>query len=436
MHSLYNPNKSIAFIKYICFRKNGEILNNIIKNINYFYNREIIYNILIYNDEDNNFSSYGGLDKKKSSIIIQLINYLKKGVEGIKEVFCEYIINYKNEELLINENTFNIFCSEFVFNDEKIFDKFCVISSHILKEYKFENCMLNNSKSFIFRVSSAKGVLNNSLITLNVADKDAIISKFNKVIKNIQLNIITSTSVKINLITFIFDFMSLTRGNELLNNLKSIKYFIFLKNAFYNSKNDIIQSLIINKINLLLQEGINSNSQNYKWFQEFFITNGFINEALNVKNIIHSNYGICSESLYIHIGIIFDLLIKNISDFLENNNILKKMEKLYNKEFKNYIEKMNKPIFEINNSLNLSQFLNKNFEGENELKVDEISDIPNEANNQRGGKSIFDLTETSFIRKNSMNFQLKEILSISQDDKSFSNEDDVKNMIQSFEKNK
>ena len=436
MHSLYNPNKSIAFIKYICFRKNGEILNNIIKNINYFYNREIIYNILIYNDEDNNFSSYGGLDKKKSSIIIQLINYLKKGVEGIKEVFCEYIINYKNEELLINENTFNIFCSEFVFNDEKIFDKFCVISSHILKEYKFENCMLNNSKSFIFRVSSAKGVLNNSLITLNVADKDAIISKFNKVIKNIQLNIITSTSVKINLITFIFDFMSLTRGNELLNNLKSIKYFIFLKNAFYNSKNDIIQSLIINKINLLLQEGINSNSQNYKWFQEFFITNGFINEALNVKNIIHSNYGICSESLYIHIGIIFDLLIKNISDFLENNNILKKMEKLYNKEFKNYIERMNKPIFEINNSLNLSQFLNKNFEGENELKVDEISDIPNEANNQRGGKSIFDLTETSFIRKNSMNFQLKEVLSISQDDKSFSNEDDVKNMIQSFEKNK
>ena len=436
MHSLYNPNKSIAFIKYICFRKNGEILNNIIKNINYFYNREIIYNILIYNDEDNNFSSYGGLDKKKSSIIIQLINYLKKGVEGIKEVFCEYIINYKNEELLINENTFNIFCSEFVFNDEKIFDKFCVISSHILKEYKFENCMLNNSKSFIFRVSSAKGVLNNSLITLNVADKDAIISKFNKVIKNIQLNIITSTSVKINLITFIFDFMSLTRGNELLNNLKSIKYFIFLKNAFYNSKNDIIQSLIINKINLLLQEGINSNSQNYKWFQEFFITNGFINEALNVKNIIHSNYGICSESLYIHIGIIFDLLIKNISDFLENNNILKKMEKLYNKEFKNYIERMNKPIFEINNSLNLSQFLNKNFEGENELKVDEISDITNEANNQRGGKSIFDLTETSFIRKNSMNFQLKEILSISQDDKSFSNEDDVKNMIQSFEKNK
>ena len=113
---------------------------------------------------------------------------------------------------------------------------------------------------------------------------------------------------------------------------------------------------------------------------------------------------------------------------------MKKIEKFYNKEFKHYIERMNKSIFEINNSLNLSQFLNKNYEGENELKVDEISDIQTEINNQKGMKNIFDLTETSFIKKNSMNFQLKEILSISQDDKSFSNEDDVKNMIQSFDK--
>ena len=51
--------------------------------------------------------------------------------------------------------------------------------------------------------------------------------------------------------------------------------------------------------------------------------------------------------------------------------------------------------------------------------MDEISDIPGECNIPKGGKSIFDLTETSFIKKNSMNLQLKEILSISQDDKSF-----------------
>ena len=109
MHSLYSPGKSINFIKYMCFRKNGEILNNMINKIKYFYFQEIIYNLLIYNDEENNFSAFGGLEKKKSNIIIQLINSLKMGVEGIKEIFCEYIIHYKNEDLLINENVFSVF---------------------------------------------------------------------------------------------------------------------------------------------------------------------------------------------------------------------------------------------------------------------------------------------------------------------------------------
>ena len=424
MHSLYSPFKSIFLIKYICFRKNGEILNNMIKKIKYFYFQELVYDILIYNDEDKNFATFGGLEKKKTNIIMQLINYLKMGVEGIKEVFCEYIINYKNEELLINENTFNKFCSEFVFNNEAIFDKFCIISSHILKEYKYENCMLSNSKSFIYRASSAKGFLNSSLITLNVTDKEGIILKFNNIIKNIQLNIISSTSTKINLLTFIFDFMSLTRGKELLNNLKSINYFVFIQKLFFSSKNDIIQSIIINKINLLLQDNISSN---YSWFSELLVNNEFITEALNIKNKAHSNYGICSNSLFIHLATIFNILIKNLTDFLSNNNLLKKVEKFYNKEFKNYVERMNKSIYETNNnSLNLSLFFSKNFENENELKVDEISEPQVVTSNSKGVKGVFDLTETSFIRKNSTNFQLKELLSISQDDKFFSNEDEEK----------
>ena len=433
MHSLYSPNKSIAFMKYICFRKNGEILNNIIKKINYFYFQEIIYEILIFNDEENNFNLYGGLDKKKSNIIMQLIANLKLGIEGVKEVFCEYIINYKNEELLINESTFNKFCSEFVYNNEVIFDRFCIISSHILKEYKFENCMINNSKSLIFRVSSAKGVLNNSLISLNVTDKDAIISKFNKIIKNIQLNIISSTSTKINLLTFIFDFMSLTRGMELLNNLKSIKYFLFLKKTFFTSKNDIIQSIIINKINLLLNDNTppqNTNLNN-KWFYELFISNGFIMDAFNIRTKSNSNYGLCSESLYIHLAVIFEILIKHLTDFLSNYNYLKKVENFYNKEFKNYLERMNKSIYEINNSLNLSQIFNN----ENELKVDEIPDTPSGSTNvnAKGIKGVFDLTETSFIKKHSINLSIKEILPNEQEDKFITNDDEVeKKMIQSL----
>lgn len=435
MHSLYSPNKSVCLLKYILFRKNGEILNNILKKIKYFYFQEIIYEILIYNDEENNFALYGGLDKKKASIILSLINYLKLGIEGVKEVFCEFILNYKNEELLINENTFNKFCSEFVFNNESIFDKFCVISSHILKEYKFENCMLNNSKSFIFRASSSKGILNNSIITLNVADKDVIISKFNKIIKNIQLNILNTTSTKINLLNFISDFMSLTRGNELLNSLKSIKYFLFIKQNFFKSKNDIVQSIIINNINLLLKDGVSNN----KWFSEIFINNGFITDALNIKNKIHSKYGLCSESLYIHIAIIFDILVKNLSDFLSSNNLLKKVEHFYEKEFKNYIERMNKSIYEPSNSLNLSQILNKNFENESELKVDEISDTQNLNSSVKGMKNVFDLTETSFIKKHSINLlTIKEILPNNQGEKDFiTNDDEVeKKMIQSLEEKK
>jgi hypothetical protein len=284
--------------------------------------------------------------------------------------------------------------------------------------------MLNNSKSFIYRASSAKGFLNSSLITLNVTDKEGIILKFNNIIKNIQLNIISSTSTKINLLTFIFDFMSLTRGKELLNNLKSINYFVFIKKLFFSSKNDIIQSIIINKINLLLQDNISSN---YSWFSELLVNNEFITEALNIKNKAHSNYGICSNSLFIHLATIFNILIKNLTDFLSNNNLLKKVEKFYNKEFKNYVERMNKSIYETNNnSLNLSLFFSKNFENENELKVDEISEPQVVTSNSKGVKGVFDLTETSFIRKNSTNFQLKELLSISQDDKFFSNEDEEK----------
>ena len=433
MHSLYSPNKSIILMKYICFRKNGDILNNMIKKIKYFYFQEIIYDILIYNDEENSFNIFGGLDKKKTNIIMQLISYLKIGVEGIKEIFCEYIINYKNEELLINESSFNKFCSEFVFNNEAIFDKFCLISSYILKEYKFENCKFNNSKSFIFRVPSTKGVLNNSLISLNVADKDLIILKFNKIIKNIKLNILTSTSTKINLLTFIFEFISLTRGSELLINLKSIKYFLFAKNTFFYSKNDIIQNIIINTINLLVKDGTTSITANYNWFLEFFINNGFINSALNVKNQFHSNFGLCSESLYIHIAIIFDILIKNLSTFLLNNNLLNKVENFYNKDCKNYIERMNKSIYEVNNSLNLSQIFNKNFENENGLKVDEVPDINGVNTSIKGIKGVFDLTETSFMKKHSINLSIKEILLNEQEDKFISNEDEVeKKMIQSL----
>ena len=436
MHSLYSPNKSIILLKYILFRKNSEILNNIIKNIKYFYFQEILYEILIFNDEDNNLSINGTFEKKKINIIINLMNNLKNNVDGIKEVICDYIINCKNEELLINENTLNKCFSDCLFNNESILDKFCVISSHILKEYKYENYVLNNnnSKSYYFK-NSSKCILNNSVISLNIADKDIIISKFNKIIKNFELNVLKSTLSKINFLSFVFDFISLTRGNELLNNLKSIKYFSFLKNIFYESKNDIVQTIIINEINLLTKDSQAINNNN-NWFNELFINNGFIEEALNIKNISYSNYGICSNNLFIHISIIFDILIKNLSEFLSNNNIYQKVQNFYEKEIKKYLERMNKPIYEVSNSFNLSQILNKNFDNENELKVDEVDNIEPNNNtnvNLKNSKATFYLTEESYIKKHNLNSSTKESISGNND-----NNDGTKlffdeNLVQSIE---
>ena len=91
-----------------------------------------------------------------------------------------------------------------------------------------------------------------------------------------------------------------------------------------------------------------------------------------------------------------------------------------------------------NNSLNLSQILNKNFDSENDLKVDEISDTQGVSSCVKNKKNVFDLTETSFIKKHSMNnIIIKEILPIGQEDKFLTNDDEVeKKMIQSLEEKK
>ena len=100
---------------------------------------------------------------------------------------------------------------------------------------------------------------------------------------------------------------------------------------------------------------------------------------------------------------------------------------------------MNKTIYEPSNSLNLSQILNKNFDNESELKVDEIQDTQNLNSSVKNMKNVFDLTETSFIKKHSINLlTIKEILPNSQGEKDFiTNDDEVeKKMIQSLEEKK
>ena len=54
LHSLYNPNKSNAFINYICFKKPNDLISNFWNKIQFFYFQEIIYDILMFCEEDNN----------------------------------------------------------------------------------------------------------------------------------------------------------------------------------------------------------------------------------------------------------------------------------------------------------------------------------------------------------------------------------------------
>ena len=75
-----------------------------------------------------------------------------------------------------------------------------------------------------------------------------LIGKINSAIKEINLDYFKSTNSKIIFITFISDFMTITRCQEFLDNLINKNYFIFFKNLFFSSKNDIVQSIFINCI--------------------------------------------------------------------------------------------------------------------------------------------------------------------------------------------
>ena len=97
---------------------------------------------------------------------------------------------------------------------------------------------------------------------------------------------------------------------------------------------------------------------------------------------------------------------------------------------------MNKPIYEVSNSFNLSQILNKNFDNENELKVDEVDNIEPNNNtnvNLKNSKATFYLTEESYIKKHNLNSSTKESISGNND-----NNDGTKlffdeNLVQSIE---
>ena len=92
----------------------------------------------MYCEEDNNQNNK--LDLIKTNILTKLITTMKTQPEGIKDILCDYASNCKSVESLVNENFITKLCTTFAtVTNEKILENFCIVTSHIIKNYKNDN---------------------------------------------------------------------------------------------------------------------------------------------------------------------------------------------------------------------------------------------------------------------------------------------------------
>ena len=426
LHSLYSPNKSSVYISYICLKKPIDIISNFWNKIQFLHYQEIIYDILMYCEEETNQNQNKQLDLIKSNILIKLITTMKTQHEGIRDIFCDYILNCKNVESLVNENFISKLSLGFIAcnNNEKLLENFCIVTGQILKLYKSDN--FSGSKNM--KGGFVNNFLNSSLGILNFADNDLLVSKINSVIKEMNLEYFKSTQAKIILINFIYDFMTLTRCTEFLENLVTINYFKFFQKLFFSSTNDIIQTLYISTIQLLIED------TNEKWLSEILIKNNFLETALNInysstdKN--NTYFGIKDSTLYIHLSEIFGKLVRNvnINEFLQKNNLFEKINNIYNTTYKTYVERMEQTICNFKcNSLYLP--------AEDSIKVDEIAekgDIKTLNDFNRFNNNIFKRNSFSSNVKKELFFDGQPEGVIEKKEDNFYDDNENKNIIQDF----
>ena len=429
LHSLYSPNKSNVFINYLCYKKPNDIISNFWNKIQFFYFQEMIYDILMYCEEENNQNNK--LDLIKNNILAKLVITMKTQPEGIKDILCDYASNCKGVESLVNENFISKLSSAFASsNNEKILENFCVVTSHIIKLYKNDNFSSSKNLKPFEKNNIYNNFLNNSLGILNLGDNDMLIGKINSVLKEMNLEYFKSTNSKITFISFIYDFMGITRSPEFLENLINIHYFSFIKNEFFSSKNDIMQSIYLNIIQLIIEDS------NEKWLNELLFKNNFIEQALsiNYNDLNSSNFGLKNNQLYIHLSEIFDTLIKNtfVNEFLKKNNLYEKINNTFNNVYKNYVERMEKTICNYKcNSLYLP--------AEDSLRVDEIAekgDIKNIGEFNRFNNNIFKKNSFSSSVKKDIFFDGQPEGDIEKDiekrEDNFYDDNENKNIIQDF----
>ena len=425
LHSLYSPNKSSVYISYICFKKPIDIISNFWNKIQFFHYQEIIYDILMYCEDETNQNQNKQLDIIKTNILTKLINAMKSQSEGIKDIFCDYILNCKGAESLVNENFLSKLTSAFISsNNEKILENFCIVTGQVLKLYKNDN--FSGSKNL--KGGFINNFLNSSLGILNFGDSDLLVGKIISIIKEMNLENFKSTQAKIILINFIYDFMTLTRCNEFLENLININFFKFFQNLFFSSKNDIIQSIYISTIQLLIED------TNEKWITEILIKNNFLQQALSINynplDLNNISFGIKENTLYIHLSEIFGILVKNVfmNEILQKNNLFEKINNIYNTTYKIYVERMEQTICNFKcNSLYLP--------AEDSIKVDEIAekgDIKTINDFNRFNNNIFKRNSFSSNVKKELFFDGQPEGVIEKKEDNFYDDNENKNIIQDF----
>ena len=425
LHSLYNPNKSNVYISYICFKKPNDFLTVFWNKIQFLHYQEIIYDILTYCEEETNQNQNKQLDIIKNNILIKLITTMKTQSEGIKDIFCDYILNCKNVESLVNENFISKLSAMFISsNNEKILENFCIVTGQIIKLYKNDN--FSGSKNL--KGNFINNFLNSSLGILNFTDTDLLVGKINSIIKEMNLEYFKSTQAKIIFINFIYDFMTLTRCTELFENLININFFNFFQNLFFTSKNDIVQSIYISTIQLLIED------TNEKWLIEILIKNNFIEKALNINynssDLNNTSFGIKDNTLYIHLSEIFGILIKNvfINEILQKNHFFEKISNIYNTTYKTYVERMEQTICNFKcNSLYLP--------AEDSIKVDEIvekGDVKTINDFNRFNNNIFKRNSFSSNVKKELFFDGQPEGVIEKKEDNFYDDNENKNIIQDF----
>ena len=156
--------------------------------IQFFYFQEMIYDILMYCEEENNQNNK--LNLIKNNILSKLIMIMKTQPEGIKDILCDYASNCKGVESLVNENFISKLCSAFALsNNEKILENFCVVTSHIIKLQKNDNFSSSKNLKPFEKNNIYNNFLNNSLGILNLGDNDMLIGKINSVLKEMNFRI-------------------------------------------------------------------------------------------------------------------------------------------------------------------------------------------------------------------------------------------------------